>query len=128
MATLSAALLSLRGVIDGAATLLGLGLGLSSFAGDVERVLLMNLVVELLTPFVLVPFVFVFAARRTDLQLEGGGMSFMARSAALRLVLGGTVGIFMFAIEIVSLRDRVLYPKFLSGRPGMGSDTSGTPN
>ena len=56
----------MRGVIVGAATLLGLGLGLSGFAGDIERVLLMGLVAELLTPLVWVPLVFVFAVRRTD--------------------------------------------------------------
>lgn len=38
-------------------------------------------------------------------QLVGGGaVSFKARSAALRLVLGATVGVFVLATEIVSLR------------------------
>ena len=63
LAVLSAALLFVREVIVGAATLLGLGLGLSSSAGDIERVLLMGLMVN---PLVLVPLVFVFALRRTD--------------------------------------------------------------
>ena len=146
-AALSAALLFVRGVIDGAATLLGLGLGLSGFAGEAEREVLADLV----TPLVFTPLEFVSAARRTDVgrvpatdagrgrlfgpelegvrvsggvwcrtdyivrtcpskntensQLEGGGaLSFMARSAALLFVLGATVGAFVLATEIVSLR------------------------
>ena len=40
-----------------------------------------------------------------DLQLVGGGaVSFRALSAALRLVLGATVGVFVLATEMVSLR------------------------
>ena len=67
MAALSAALLFVRGVIVGAATLLGLGLGLSGFAGDVEREVLADLATGL-TPLVFTPLVFVFAARRTDVE------------------------------------------------------------
>jgi len=153
LAALSAALLFVRGVIVGPATLLGLGFGLSGFAGDMEREVLVRLTAELLAPLVLTPLEFVFVARRTDvervpvtdagrvrpfrpelegvraitgglwwrtdhtirihstkdigmdIQLEGGGvLSFMARSAALRLVLGVTVGIFVLATEMVSLR------------------------
>jgi hypothetical protein len=66
LAALSAALLFVRGVIVGAATLLGLGFGLSGFAGGVERVLLVDLVTELLTPLGLVPLVFVFVVWRMD--------------------------------------------------------------
>jgi len=153
LAALSAALLFVRGVIVGPATLLGLGFGLSGLAGDMEREALVRLVAGLLTPLVLTPLEFVFVARRTDVervpvtdagrvrpftleleverviagglwwrtdyavrkclgkdaekgsQLEGGGVhSFMARSAALRLVLGETVGVFVLATEMVSLR------------------------
>lgn len=67
LAALSAALLFVRGAIVGAATLLGLGLGLSGFAGDIEREVLMGLVTGL-TPLVFTPLEFVFAARRTDVE------------------------------------------------------------
>lgn len=67
-AALSAALLFVRGAIVGAATLLGLGFGLSGFAGDMEREVLTGLVTELLTPLVLTPLEFVSAARRTDVE------------------------------------------------------------
>lgn len=137
----------MRGAIVGPATLLGLGFGLSGFAGEVEREVLADLV----APLVFTPLEFVSAARRTDVervpatdagrgrlfgpelegarvtgglwwrtdytvrslskkdagnsQLEGGGaLSFMARSAALLFVLGATVGAFVLATEIVSLR------------------------
>ena len=152
LAALSAALLFVRGVIVGPATLLGLGLNLSGFAGDVERVVLAGLVTGL-TPLVFTPLEFVFVARRTDVervpatdagrvrplgpelegvrvrtgglwwrtgytirthtrkgawtdsQLEGGGvLSFIARSAALLFVFGATVGAFVLATEMVSLR------------------------
>jgi len=152
LAALSAALLFVRGAIVGAPTLLGLGFGLSGFAGDVDREVLAGLP---LTPLVLIPVEFVFVARRTDVervpateagrkevrplkpelegvrlstgglwcrtdyavrsctsgdagtnsQLVGGGAdSFRARSAALLLVLGATVGVFVLATEKVSLR------------------------
>lgn len=136
LAALSAALLFVRGAIVGAAILLGLGFGLSGFAGDVGRVVLVGLVTGLLTPLVLIPLEFVFVARRTDVErvpatdagrvrpfrleledvrlgvgglwwrkLEGGGaVSFMTRRAALLLVLGATVGVFVLATEMVSLR------------------------
>ena len=153
LAALSNALLFVRGAIVGPATLLGLGFGLSGFAGDVGREVLVGFLAELLTPFVLIPLEFVFVARRTDVervpatdagrkearpfrpelegvrestgglwwrtdyvvrsysskgggadsQLVGGAVSFKARSAALRLVLGATVGVFVLATEIVSL-------------------------
>jgi len=134
LAALSAALLFVRGVIVGA-TLLGLGLGLSGFAGDVEREVLVDLVTGL-TPLVFTTLEFVFVARRTEVKrvpatdagrgrpltpmlegvrvrtgglwwrkLEGGGvLSFLARSAALLFVLGATVGAFVLATEMVSLR------------------------
>ena len=155
LAALSAALLFVRGAIVGAQTLLGLGFGLSGFAGDVGREVLVGFLAAPVTPLVLVPLVFVFVARRTDvervpatetgrkevrpvtLELEGvrastgglwcrtdfvirscpdrdagtdsqlvggGAVSFRARSAALRLVLGATVGVFVLATEMVSLR------------------------
>jgi hypothetical protein len=66
LAALSAALLFVRGVIVGPATLLGLGLGLSGFAGEVERDDLVGLLVNFLTPLVLTPLEFVSVARRTD--------------------------------------------------------------
>lgn len=148
MAALSAALLFVRGVIVGAATLLGRGFGFCGFAGDVGREVLAGLVTDMARG--LTPLEFVFVARRTDVervpatdagrvrpfrleledvrggvwwrtdytvrtcsgkntgmvsQLEGGGvLSFIARSAALRLVLGETVGAFVLATEKVSLR------------------------
>jgi len=120
----------MRGAIVGAAKLLGLGFGLSGFAGDVER----EVLADLMPPLGLTTLEFVFATRRTDVErvpatdagrvrpfwsepedvrlitggvwrrkLEGGVWSFMARSAALRLVLGATVGTFVLATEIVSL-------------------------
>lgn len=154
LAALSAALLFVRGAIVGAAILLGLGFGLSGFAGDIDREVLTGFLAELLTPLVLIPLEFVFVARRTDVeriaateagrkearpfrpelegvrvttgelwwrtncivryligkdtmadsQLVGGAVSFKARSAALRLVLGATVGVFVLATEMVSLR------------------------
>ena len=154
LAALSAALLFVRGAIVGAQTLLGLGFGLSGFAGDVGREVLVGFLAAPLTPLVLVPLEFVFVARRTDAervpateagrkevlpfrpelegvrvstgglwcrtdyvvrscsgrntgdsQLVGGGaVSFSARSAALLLVLGATVGVFVLATEMVSLR------------------------
>lgn len=147
LAALSAALLFVRGVIVGAATLLGRGFGFSGFAGDVGREILAT---DLALGFT--PLEFVFVARRTEdervpatdagrvrlfrlesegvrvgaglwwrtdytvrtrsgkdagmnSQLEGGWvLSFIARSAALRLVLGRTVGAFVLATEMVSLR------------------------
>jgi len=135
LAALSSALLFVRGANVGAAMLLGLGFGLSGFVGDVEREVLVDLVAEVSTLFVLIPLEFMFVARRTDVErvpatdagrvrpfrsefkgvrvgacgllrrkLEGGGVSFMARSAALLLVLGATVGAFVLATEMVSLR------------------------
>ena len=68
LAALNAALLFVRGAIVGVATLLGLGLGLSGFAGDVDREVLVGFLTGLLTPFVLTPLEFVFAARRTDVE------------------------------------------------------------
>lgn len=67
-AALNAALLFVRGTIVGAAMLVGLGFGLSGFAGDVEREDLVDLEAEGLTPLVLVPLEFMFAARRTDVE------------------------------------------------------------
>ena len=67
LAALSAALLFVRGVIVGPATLLGLGFGLSGFAGDVEREVLADLVTGL-TPLVFTPLEFMFVARRTDVE------------------------------------------------------------
>jgi hypothetical protein len=154
LAALSSALLFVRGAIVGVAKLLGLGFGLSGFAGDVGREALAVLVVGLLAPLVLILLEFVFATRRTDvervpatdagrrvrpfrLELEGvrlttgglwwrtnnivgsysskdaetdsqlvggGAVSFKALSAALRLVLGATVGILVLETEMVSLR------------------------
>jgi len=135
LAALSAALLFVRGAMVGAATLLGLGFGLSGFAGDVEREVLADLVTGLI-PLGFTPLEFVFVARRTDVErvpatdagrvrplrpvlegvrvgigglwwrkLEGGlVLSFMARSAALLFVFGATVGTFVLATEMVSLR------------------------
>jgi hypothetical protein len=138
LAALSAALLFVRGAIVGAPTLLGLGFGLSGFAGDVDREVLVGFLVGLLAPLVLTPLEFVFVARRTDVErvpateagrrevrpfkpelegvrvstgglwwrklVGGGAVSFRARSAALLLVLGATVGVFVLATEMVSLR------------------------
>jgi len=64
LAALNAALLFVRGAIVGAETLLGLGFGLSGFAGEVEREVLADLV----TPLVFTPLEFVSAARRTDVE------------------------------------------------------------
>jgi len=64
-AALSAALLFVRGVIAGAAMLLGLGFG---FTGDLEREVLMGVVAELLTPLVLNPLEFVSVTRRMDVE------------------------------------------------------------
>lgn len=64
LAALSAALLFVRGAIVGPATLLGLGLGLSGFAGDVER----EVLADLLAPLVFISLEFVSAARRTDVE------------------------------------------------------------
>ena len=68
LAALNAALLFVRGAIVGAAILLGLGFGLSGFAGDVGREVLVGLEAGLLTPLVLTPLEFVFVARRTDVE------------------------------------------------------------
>lgn len=94
LAALSAALLFVRGAIVGAATLLGLGLGLSGFAGDVERDDLMGLAAGLLTPLVLVPLEFVSAARRTDVErvpaTEAGRVRpFKPEVEGVRLSTGG---------------------------------------
>jgi hypothetical protein len=72
LAALSAALLFVRGVIVGPATLLGLGLGLSGFAGDTEREVLAGLVTGLtplgFTALVFTTLEFVFVARRTEVE------------------------------------------------------------
>jgi len=68
LAALSAALLFVRGAIVGAQTLLGLGFGLSGFAGDVDREVLVGFLAAPLTPLVLVPLEFVFVARRMDIE------------------------------------------------------------
>jgi hypothetical protein len=58
----------MRGAIVGAEKLLGLGLGLPGFAGEVGREVLGVLVAEPLTPLVLIRLEFVSAARRTDVD------------------------------------------------------------
>jgi len=129
LAALSAALLFVRGAIVGAQTLLGLGRSLSGFAGDVEREVFADLTPLVLFPLEFVsvarrtdvervpatdagrvrPFwsepedVRLITGGAWRRKLEGGVWSFMARSAALRLVLGATVGTFVLATEIVSL-------------------------
>lgn len=93
-AALSAALLFVRGAIVGAATLLGLGLGLSGFAGDKEREVFVGLVAELLVPLVLTPLEFMFVARRTDVErvpaTEAGRLRpFRPELEGVRVVTGG---------------------------------------
>lgn len=86
LAALSAALLFVRGAMVGAATLLGLGFGLSGFTGDVEREVLADLVTGL-TPLVFTPLEFVFVARRTD--VGGVPATDAGRTRPLRPMLEG---------------------------------------
>ena len=93
-AALSAALLFMRGAIVGAEKLLGLGLGLPGFAGDVERDVLGVSVAELLTPFVLTRLEFVSVARRTDVERvpatdAGRVRPFWLESEDVRVSTGG---------------------------------------
>lgn len=94
LAALNAALLFVRGAIVGAATLLGRGFGLSGFAGDMEREVLIGLVAERLTPLVLTPLEFVSAARRTDVErvpaTDAGRLRpFWSELEGVRLTTGG---------------------------------------
>ena len=80
----------MRGAIVGAAKLLGLGFGLSGFAGDVER----EVLVDLVDPLVLTTLEFVFATRRTDVERvpatdAGRVRPFWSESEDVRLITGG---------------------------------------
>lgn len=67
-AALSAALLFVRGTIVGTEILLGRAFGLSGFAGDVEREVLVDFVTGPSIPLGLTPLEFVFDSRRTDVK------------------------------------------------------------
>jgi hypothetical protein len=80
----------MRGAIVGAAKLLGLGLGLSRFAGDMEREVLVGLV----APLPLITLEFVFASRSTDVRRvpatdAGRVRLFMSELEGVRLIAGG---------------------------------------
>jgi len=98
LAALNAALLFVRGAIVGAAMLLGLGFGLSGFAGDAGREVLAGLEIGLLTPLGFTPLEFVFVARVVARRMDdervpatdaGRVLPFRPGLEGVRVIAGG---------------------------------------
>lgn len=111
-AALNAELLFGRGAIVGAAILLGLGFGLSGFAGDMEREVLVGLETGLLTPLGFTPLELVFAARRTDVGRDpatdaGRVRPFKPGLEGVRVITGGLWWRTDYIIRTCSSKDQV---------------------